>query len=135
MKFIIKLILIGISTFFGLQFFQWWLIVIIPFVFNLIIKTNGSGAYFSSFLGIAFSWFVASCNFYSEDVAVFTGKMAKVFLLPENGLLFIAIASLLIGLVAAFAGYSGNAFRNIFIKPREKAKSKYGRPDYSRYSR
>lgn len=132
MKFIIKLILIGIAAFFGLQFSPWWFIVIIPFVFNLIIKTKGSGAFFSSFLGIAFAWFVASYNIYSEGAAAFTGKMAKVFFLPENGLLLIGIASFLMGLVAALAGYSGNAFRNIFVKPKDKTKSKYGRPDYGR---
>lgn len=134
MKFIIKLILIGIVAFFGLQFFQWWLIVIIPFLVNIFLKTKGSGAFFSSFLGIALAWFVASYNFYSLGPA-FVGKMARVFFLPENGMLLIGVASLIMGLVGALAGYSGNAFRNIIFKPKDKSKSKYGRPDYSRYSR
>ncbi len=135
MKFIVKLILIGVAAFFALRFFPWWVIVIIPFLFNLFVKTKGSGAFISSFLGTALAWFVASYNFYSMGAQAFTGKMAKVFFLPQNGLLLIIVASLLMGLVAAFAGFSGNAFRNIFVKPKDKQKSKYGRPDYSRYSR
>ncbi len=135
MKFIIKLLLIGIASFFVLRFSPWWVIVIIPFVFNLIIKTKGSGSFFSSFLGISLAWFVASYTLYSNGAEVFTTKMALVFLLDVNGIIFLLITSLLMGLVGALAGYSGNALRNIFMKPKDKNKNRYGRPDYSRYSR
>lgn len=135
MKFIIKLLLIGIASFFVLRFSPWWVIVVIPFVFNLIIKTKGSGSFFSSFLGISLAWFVASYTLYSSGAEVFTTKMALVFLLDVNGIIFLLITSLLMGLVGALAGYSGNALRNIFMKPKDKTKNRYGRPDYSRYSR
>ena len=134
MRFVIKLLCIGISSFFALRFFDWWIIVVIPFIFNVVIKTKGSGAFFSSFLGILLAWFVASYSMYSQGAEVFAGKMSRLFSLPANGLLFLAITSKLMGLVGALAGYTGNAFRNIFIRPKQKVKSKYGRPDYSRSS-
>ncbi len=135
MKFIIKLLLIGIATFFALQYFPWWVVVAIPFFMNLFVKTKGSGSFFSSFLGIALAWFIASFSMYSQGAQAFTGKMAGVFFLPQNGMLLITVVSLLMGLVGAFSGYSGNALRNIFVKPKDKNKNRYGRPDYSRYSR
>ena len=134
-KIIIKLFLIGIAAFFGLQFFQWWIIVVIPFAFNLLVKTKGAGSFFSSFLGIGLAWFIASYSMFSKGAEAFTGKMAKVFFLPESGILLILVASFLMGLVGALSGYSGNALRNIFIKPKDKNKSRYGRPDYYKYSR
>lgn len=135
MKFIIKLLLIGIGSFFALQFFPWWVIIVIPFVLNIIVKTKGSGAFLSSFLGIFLAWFIASYTLYSAGAEAFTTKMARVFSLTVNGLVFLIITSAIMALVGALAGYSGNAFRNIFTKPKNKNKSKYGRPDYSQYSR
>lgn len=135
MKFVIKLLLISLTIFFGLRFAPWWIIVVIPFVVNLSLKTKGSGAFLSSFIGILLSWFLASYNLYSNGAEVFTGKMARLFSLPVNGMVFLLITSALMGLVGALSGFSGNALRNIFRKPKDKNKSKYGRPDYSRYSR
>ena len=135
MKFIIKLLLIGVGSFFALQFLPWWSIIVIPFILNLVVKTKGSGAFGSSFLGVALAWFVASYTLYSQGSPEFVKKMALIFFLGVEGIIFIMISSLLMGLVAALAGYSGNALRNIFIRPDNKSKSKYGRPDYSRYSR
>jgi hypothetical protein len=135
MRFIIKLLLIGFSAFFGLRFFPWWTIIVVPVLFNLIVKTKGSGAFFASFFGIALAWFVASYGLFSQGAEEFTGKMARVLMLKVNGLMFIIITSFVMGLVGALAGYSGNALRNIFIKPDKKSKSKYGRPDYGSYNR
>ncbi len=61
--------------------------------------------------------------------------MAGVLKLKISGVMFLGITSAVMGLVGALAGYSGNALRNIFIKPEKKAKSKYGRPDYGYYAR
>jgi hypothetical protein len=135
MKFVIKLLLIGIITFFLLKFTPWWMIVVVPFLINMVIKTKGSGAFFTSFLGILLAWFVASYNLYSHGAEIFTAKMARLFSLPVNGIVFLLITSTLMGLVGALAGFTGNSLRNIIIKPKDKTKNRYGRPDYSRYSR
>jgi hypothetical protein len=135
MKFVIKLLLIGVGTFFALQFFPWWMIIIIPFAINLIVKTKGSGAFLSSLLGIFLAWFIASYTLYSAGAEAFTTKMARVFTLNVSGLVFLMITAAVMALVGALAGFSGNAFRNIFVKPKDKTKNKYGRPDYSQYSR
>jgi len=135
MKFVVKLLLIGISTFFALKFLPWWIIIVIPVVFNLIVKTKGAGSFFSSFVAIGLAWFVASYTLYSMGAEEFTGKMAGVLKLNISGVAFIGITSSVMGLVGALAGYTGNALRNIFIKPEKKSKSKYGRPDYGYYSR
>src|SRR5688572_26468469 len=107
MRFIIKLLLIGISAFFALRFLPWWAIVVIPFIFNLIIKTKGSGSFFSSFFGITLAWFLASYGLFSQGAEEFTGKMARVLMLPVSGMVFIMINSAILGLVGALAGYSG----------------------------
>lgn len=135
MKFIVKLLLIGIGSFFALKFFPWWMIVVIPFTINLIVKTKGSGSFFSSFLGIFLGWFIASYTLYSAGAQEFSNKIALIFSLSVGGLIFITITSAIMALVGALAGFSGNAFRNIFVKPKSKNKNKYGRPDYSQYSR
>lgn len=135
MKFILKLLLIGILTFVGLKYLPWWIIAIIPFTINLIIKTKGSHSFFSSFLGVMLVWWIMSYMLYIKGAEKFTDKLAGLFFLPNNGFLFLIIVSALMGLVGALSGFSGNALRNIVIKPKDKNKNRYGRPDYSRYSR
>jgi hypothetical protein len=102
-------------------------------VLDDIISTNST--FFTSFLGILLAWFVASYNLYSHGAEIFTAKMARLFSLPVNGIVFLLITSTLMGLVGALAGFTGNSLRNIIIKPKDKTKNRYGRPDYSRYSR
>lgn len=136
MRFLIKLILIGLGIYFCLPYTPWWVVAAIAFTINLIVKTKGSGSFFSGFLGVSISWFIASYSYFLGGVQEFYNKIAELFYLPSNGLLLIIAISFLMGLIGGLTGYSGNALRNIFKNPNKPTrKSRYPRPDYSNYSR
>lgn len=124
MKFLLKLILIAGITFFLQLYLPWWSIVIAPFIVNLIIKTKGSGAFFSGFLGIFLLWLTLCVMVAVESEGILIDAMAKI--LPLNGnvaMLFIVVA--FVGaFVSGLSAYAGNALRNIIISNQTSKKKK-----------
>lgn len=124
MKFLLKIILIAGITFLLQLYLPWWSIVIAPFVVNLIIKSKGSGAFFSGFLGVFLLWLALCFITATQSEGILIDAMAKI--LPLNGSvagLFIAVA--FIGaFVSGLSAYAGNALRNIFISNQASKKKK-----------
>jgi hypothetical protein len=132
MRFIIKLILIAGLAYAGQLFFPWWVIMAVPFLVNVLIKTKGAGAFFSSFLAIAGLWWVFAWLADRQTGAILTSKIALVLPLKGNTLLLIFVTGFLGGLAGGLAGLTGNAFRNLFgtRKKEKERRGRYGRPDY-----
>lgn len=131
-RFLIKLILIGGLSFVGQLYFPWWIIMVIPFVLNLLIKTKGTSAFFSSFMAIGILWFTLTWIIHQNTDGLLSKKMAEIFPLQGNSILLIFITAFLGGLASGFAGLTGNAMRNVIKRPKNKneGQSRYGRPDY-----
>jgi hypothetical protein len=130
MKLIVKIILIAALCVAGLMFFPWYIIMAVPFVMNIIIKTNGTGAFFSGFVPVAMIWLVQAILIHTRTEGILTSKIASVLPLGGSAGAMIVLTALIGGLAAGLSGYTGNAFRNILISPNRKKKSRYGRPDY-----
>jgi hypothetical protein len=130
MKFIVKMILIAILCIAGLIYFPWYIIMAVPFVLNLLIKTNGSGSFFSGFVSVALIWLIQAIFIHTKTEGILTSKMASVLPLGGSAGALIVLTALIGGLAAGLSGYTGNAFRNILISPSKKKKYRYDRPDY-----
>lgn len=131
-RFIIKLVIIGGLSFVGQLYFPWWIIMAVPFVINIIIKTKGISAFFSSFLAVSILWFVLTWTIHQNTDGLLSKKMAEILPLQGNAIILIFITAFLGGLASGFAGLTGNAFRNVIKNPKNKKErhSRYGRPDY-----
>lgn len=131
MRFILKLILIAAGCYAGQLYFPWWTIMVVPFLVNLAVKTKGTGAFLSSFLAVFGLWFIMALMAHQASGNVLTSKMATVLRLGGSAPALLIITAFLGGLAAALAGFTGNAFRNLFARPKEKNRRReYGRPDY-----
>lgn len=132
-KFLIKYILITGLAFGGLYILPWWIVLVSAIIVNLIIKSKGVSVFLVSFLGCFTAWFLQSYIIYETINKDFVDAIGGLFFIPKNGFLFILACSGVIALIGALAGYTANAFRNLIIKPKKDSKSKYGKPNYSRY--
>lgn len=105
--------------------------MVVPFIINILIKTKGAGAFFSSFLAIGGIWFGLAWLSTDQTSDILASRIAMVLPLRGNKWLLIALTGLVGGLAGALAGYTGNAFRNLFARPKENTRrSPYARPDY-----
>jgi hypothetical protein len=129
-NFIIKTISVLFIAYLLQRWLPWYVIIIVPFIFSLIIKTNGILSFFSAFISIVICWFAQAYWIHHQSMDILTSKMASVFSLPTQPLLLIGIVSFAGGMVAGLASYTGNAMRNILLSPPVKKKSLYDKPDY-----
>lgn len=131
-KFLLKTVLIAAIAYFTQPYMPWWVIMVIAFALNLLIKTKGTGAFLSSFLGIGVLWFVQTMIIHNVTDNILTSKMAAILPLGGNAIALIILTAFIGGLAAGLAGYTGNACRNLLIRPDKKKQknSRYGRPDY-----
>ncbi len=124
MKFLLKLLLIAGITFALQCYLPWWCIAIAPFIVNGIIKTKGSGAFFSGFFGIFLLWLGLCFMAKSTAEGLLLEGMAQILPLQGNVILLIIVTSFLGGIVGGISGYAGNALRNIFIVSQASKKKK-----------
>ncbi len=130
MKLIVKIILIASLCIAGLIYFPWFTIMVVPFVMNLLIKTNGAGSFLSGFVPVALIWLIQAILIHSATQGILTSKIAFVLPLGGSAGALIVLTAIVGGIAAGLAGYTANAFRNIIISPDKKKKSRYSRPDY-----
>lgn len=130
MKLIIKIILIASLCIAGLIYFPWYIIMVVPFVMNLLIKTNGAGSFLSGFIPVALIWLIQAILIHSATKGILTSKIAFVLPLGGSAGILIVLTALVGGLASGLAGYTGNSFRNIIISPNKKKKNRYNRPNY-----
>lgn len=130
-NFFLKLLFISL-TLVGVQLiFPWWTALICAFLWNFLLKTKGWPAFFVSFIPAFFAWLIPSLMIHQETGNILTSKMATILPFAGNSLMLMLTSAFLIGLVTGLAGSTGNAFRDLFIKQKEKKRSGY-HPAYRR---
>lgn len=117
MKFLIQLILITATAYFVQPYTPWWIVVVIPFITALLIRSSGPTAFFSGFLGIGALWLWKSWMIDHETHSILSNKIAALFGVPEA--IYLVLITGLIGAIAAgFGGLSGHTFIKIFERKR-----------------
>lgn len=129
-NFVIKFLLITVLCYAIQMVLPWWSLVIICFLVNLLIKTNGTGAFLSGFLPNFFTWFIMALVIHQNTAGVLTSRIATLIPLNGNAFLLIIITGLIAGLAGGMGGYTGNALRNVFIAPRKSSKRAGYHPAY-----
>lgn len=104
-------LLAGITTW----LFPWWMVAVSAFVVMLIVAVKPSGGFLAGFLGIALLWLAVVVVKDMSNAHVLSGRMAKLFGLP-NATLFIVVTVILGGLIGGLAGWSGALTRKIFSR-------------------
>jgi hypothetical protein len=113
MRFIIAIILTALLAGITTWLLPWWMIAVSAFLVMLIISLKPLGGFFAGFLGIAILWLTIVVMKDMGNAHVLSGRMAKLFGLP-NATLFLVVTVFLGGLIGGLAGWSGVLTRKIF---------------------
>ena len=87
MNFIFRILLIGISSFYIMDFMPWWTIIIIPFILGVIFDDNLFSHFLSSFIGTGVAWLFLMLNFDLETQSL-SGNLYLLNLFAQTLSLF-----------------------------------------------
>jgi hypothetical protein len=113
MRFIIAILLTALLAGITTWLLPWWMIAVSAFIVMLIIAVKPSGGFLAGFIGVALLWLIIVLMKDAGNAHVLSGRMAKLFGLP-NATLFLVVTVFLGGLVGGLAGWSGALTRKIF---------------------
>ncbi len=115
MNFILRILIIGISSYYFSSLFPWWIIILIPFILGSIIDDNYFSHFLSGFLGTSAAWLFILLNIDFETQSILTLKVIQILEIDSVNNLII-INSLIGGVFSGLGNISGLALRNIFVK-------------------
>ena len=110
MKFFLRLILIGILTYFLSMIAPWWIIVIIGFLSGLLIPGTSLTVFISGFLGVGIVWMGYAWKLDSENESRFSKMIGEIFQV-EDPIILIVIVGVIGGLCGSFSAMTGSLFR------------------------
>jgi hypothetical protein len=122
MKLLIRLIVIGVLTYFISPFSSWWIAMAIAFAVCYISPSSGLNAFVAGFLGVGLVWVGLSWSLDVANQSAFSNTIVELFPLSESFFL-ILLTGLVGGIAGGFAALSGTTFRQMFVK--EKKRSLY----------
>jgi hypothetical protein len=119
MKFILKVIIIGVLVYFAGPHLGWWWIAVAAFIGGVLVKTTGFQSFFAGAFGVGIIWLWVALKIDIATESILTDKMADLFNLGHKGFI-IGITVLLGSLVGALSCWSGHNFRKLFETQRRR---------------
>ena len=110
MKFFLRLILIGVLTYFLSTVAPWWVIFIIGISCGLTIPGNSLTVFVSGFLGVGIVWMGYAWKLDSENESRFSSMIGEILTVGDP-LLLIVIVGVVGGLCGGFSAMSGSLLR------------------------
>ncbi len=123
MKFIVKLFIISIASYFLQLAMPWYSIAIMPFLVGAFFSGKARGAFFAGFLAIALLWGTLAMMIHYQSGGVLSIRIAELFKVGSPALL-ILLTAFTGGLVGGLWGWTGYALRSLFVK-RKRASGRY----------
>lgn len=120
MLFIIKLLLITGLGLLGSFFMPWWIIILVAFIVAFLFPGNNFNAFLSGLLGGGVLWMAMAWKVDTETASILSSKVVQLFPVSDVNMLII-LTGVIGGLSGAFGAFSGNSFRQLFDKKKEKS--------------
>lgn len=124
MNFIFRILLIGISAYYILDFMPWWTIIIIPFILGIIFEDNLISHFLSSFIGTGVAWLFLMLNFDLETQSILSSKIIDVLEISSVNILII-LSTILGGIISGLGSLTGITLRNIIIKKEKRREYRF----------
>ena len=120
MTFIARLLLIAGLGFLCSMYLPWWTLLMISALLGFLITGNNFNVFLSGFLGIGLLWLITAWKVDIETSSIISSKMIRNFPFDDINLL-IVLTGFLGGCIGGFGAMTGNSFRQLFIKKKEKS--------------
>lgn len=115
MKLIIRIIAIGIITYFISPFGSWWIGMATSFVVCFSLPSSGLNAFIAGFLGVGLVWLGHAWNLDVLNQSSFSSKIAQIMQVGEP-LILVLITGAIGGISGGFSAMTGTSFRKLFAK-------------------
>ena len=119
MNFILRILIIGISSYYISSFFPWWSIILIPFILGLIFDDNYISHFLSGFIGVSVSWFFLLLGIEYQTEAILSSKIIQILNINSTNILII-ISAVIGGIVSGLSSITALALVNIFRNKKDK---------------
>ena len=110
MKFFLRLILIGILTYFLSFIAPWWIITIIAFIGGILLPGNSLTVFVSGFLGVGIVWMGYAWKLDTANESRFSSMIGEILTIGDPLLLIVAVG-VVGGLCGGFSAISGSLLR------------------------
>jgi NADH:ubiquinone oxidoreductase subunit 2 (subunit N) len=95
----------------------WWWVMAVPFLYGLVFGRSARRSFRTGALSAGLLWLGAAIYFHFTGSALIARRMAMMMKLGSSWLM-VAVAGLLAGLAAGFAGLAGYSIRALFRRRR-----------------
>jgi len=119
MNFIIRILLIGLLSYYFGYLFPWWTVVIFTTIIGFIFIDNLISQFISGFLGVLLAWVSLLLQIDIEGQSILSNKIANIFSLDTN-ISLIIISSIIGGLLGGIGCAFGQSIRKIFIEEKKQ---------------
>lgn len=120
MKLLARLLLVMILTYFLSLYLPWWVVFAVSFLVGFTIHGNGLNVFIASFLGAGLVWMLYAWYLDINTQRILSEKVVELFPF-EDAMLLIVATGLIGGLCGGFGGLTGNSFRQLFLKKKQKS--------------
>jgi hypothetical protein len=123
MKLIIRIILIGVITYFISTYFSWWTGMGAAFLICFLMPSSLLKAFVAGFLGVGISWFIKALELDIANQSNFTEVIVELLSVPliDDPFAMVLATGLIGGLSGGFAGTTGASLRSISQKKKSKS--------------
>ena len=115
MKLFLRMILIGLLTYFLSPFSPWWIIVIISLLTGLLLPGGVVNSFVSGFLGVSLVWMGYAWQLDTENASVFSGMILEIIPLGDTQILIVVV-----GLIGGFTGGVATVTGSLLRKRRKE---------------
>lgn len=120
MLFIFRLILIALFTYLFAWFAPWWMVILSAATIAFFLPGNNLNAFLSGFLGTGLIWMAMAWKIDLDADSIMSLKMVELLPVDDVNMLII-VTALIGGCAGALGAFSGNSFRQLFIKKKEQS--------------
>jgi len=120
MKLIIKIILIGVITYFISPFTVWWVCMLVSFAVSFALPSSELSAFIAGLLGVGMVWMGYAWTLDLENASSFSLKIADLMGLKDPFMLVLA-TGIAGGVAGGFSSITGKTFRELFTKQKGRS--------------
>ena len=110
MKFFLRLILIGVLTYFSSFVAPWWIIVVVAFVGGISLPGNSITVFVSGFLGVGIVWMGYAWMLDTANESRFSSMIGEILTIGDSLLLVVA-SGVVGGICGGCSAISGSLLR------------------------
>lgn len=119
MNFIIRILIIGILSYYLPVLFPWWSILVITFFNGLLYSENYFSQFLSGFIGVGTAWIFLLLSIDTSSNSILSSKIIDLLNISSVNYLII-YTSVIGGFVGGIGSILGKSLRDIIFKEKKK---------------